>query len=255
MPILLRLFLLILTASALAVLFVACSSDGGDSAVPAAVQTDSGEAAGAEDGDDQSSPALEKAATITFTSPVFNEKRRIPKKHTCTEERTPPDGAAVAGGQSTAAGENISPSLDWTDLPEGTASFALIVDSNEAAAPWTHWVVWNIPADSTGLAEGVSNAGEIPDGTRQGVNSGGEVGYLGPCPPPFLLTNRGTGDTVRNKDRSVEKYHFWLYALDTVLDLAPDATKGDLLGAMEGHVLGVGELTGERVGKKILKDQ
>ena len=188
MPILLRLFLLIFTASAFAVLFVACTIDGDDSAVPAAVQTDSGETDAAEDGGDQSSPALEKAATITFTSPVFNKKRRIPKKHTCIEERTPSDGAAVAGGQSSATGENISPPLDWTDVPEGTASFALIVDSNEAAGPWIHWVVWNIPADSTGLAEDVSDVGEIPDGTRQGINSGGEVGYLGPCRTNFGTT-------------------------------------------------------------------
>jgi hypothetical protein len=129
------------------------------------------------------------------------------------------------------------------------------VDSNEAEGPWTHWVVWNIPADSTGLAEGVSDGGELTDGTRQGVNSKDEIGYLGPCPPPFVLTNAGTGSDQRRDDSTVQKYHFWLYALDTVLELAPGATKGDLLRAMEGHVMGVGELAGERLGKRILKDQ
>ena len=237
-----------LAVASLAVLFLACSSDGEESAAPAAAVTDS-----AEDGGAEPSVQQEMAATITFTSPVFNEKRRIPVKHTCANERPPPDGVTVAPGKT---GENISPPLEWTDVPEGTASFALILDSEEAAGPWTHWVVWNIPADSAGLGEGVSAEGELPGGSRQGVNSGGDVGYLGPCPPPFAIIDASAGgDVVRSKTGSVQKYYFHLYALDSVLDLAPGATKEDLLQAMEGHVLGAGELAGERVGRKILKHQ
>ncbi len=237
-----------LVVASLAVLLLACSSDGEESAAPAAAVADS-----AEDGGAEPSVQQEMAAAITFTSPVFNEKRRIPVKHTCANERPPPDGVTVAPG---AAGENISPPLEWTDVPEGSASLALIIDSEEAAGPWTHWVVWNIPADSTGLTEGVASDGELPDGSRQGVNSGGDVGYLGPCPPPFAIIDASAGgDVVRSKTGSVQKYYFHLYALDSVLDLAPGATKEDLLGAMEGHVLGTGELAGERVGRKILKHQ
>jgi phosphatidylethanolamine-binding protein (PEBP) family uncharacterized protein len=237
-----------LAVASLAVLFSACSSDGEGSAAPAAAVTDS-----AEDGGAEPSVQQDMAATITFTSPVFNEKRRIPAKHTCTNERPPPDGVTVAPG---AAGENISPPLEWTDVPEGTTSIALIIDSEEAVGPWTHWVVWNIPADSTGLSEGVSTEAELPDGSRQGANSAGDIGYLGPCPPPFAIIDASAGgDVVRSKTGSVQKYYFHLYALDSVLDLAPGATKEDLLGAMEGHVLGTGELAGERVGRKILKHQ
>ncbi len=102
--------------------------------------------------------------------------------------------------ESTTAGENISPPLEWTDVPDGTASFALVLDSNEAAGPWTHWVVWNIPSDTTGLGEGISDDGELPDGTRQGVNSKGAVGYLGPCPPPFAIIDaNASGDVVRSQ--------------------------------------------------------
>ena len=237
-----------LAVASLAVLFLACSSDGEGSAAPAAAVTDS-----AEDGASEPSVQQEIAATITFTSPVFNEKRRIPVKHTCANERPPPDGVTVAPGK---VGENISPPLEWTDVPEGTASLALIIDSEEAAGPWTHWVVWNIPADSTGLTEGAASDGELPDGSRQGANSAGDIGYLGPCPPPFAIIDASAGgDVVRSKTGSVQKYYFKLYALDSVLDLAPGATKEDLLGAMEGHVLATGELAGERVGRKILKHQ
>ena len=240
--------IVLLTVAAIAVLALACSSDGDEPAAPAAAQADP-----AEQGGGEPSVAQDVAASITFTSPVFNEKRRIPVKHTCADERPPPAGVTVAPGK---AGDDISPPLEWTDVPEGTASLALIVDSEEAAGPWTHWVVWNIPADSTGLDEGVASDGELPDGSRQGVNSKGEVGYLGPCPPPFAIIDASAGgDMVRSKTGSVSTYYFKLYALDATLDLAPGATKADLLAAMDGHVLAVGDLAGERVGRKILKHQ
>ena len=246
-----RRVMVLLGVASVAVLLLACSSDSEESAAPAAAQA----AAAADTGGQGGEPAVDlaAAATITFTSPVFNEKRRIPVTHTCSNERPVPDGVTVAPGKS---GDDISPPLEWTDVPEGTASFALIVDSEEAGAPWTHWVVWNIPADSTGMAEGVASDGELPDGSRQGVNGGGDIGYLGPCPPPFAIIDASAGgDVVRSKTGSVAKYFFKLYALDSVLDLAPGATKEDLLAAMDGHVLGVGELAGERLGRKILKHQ
>ena len=83
-----------LAVASLAVLFFACSSDGEESAAPAAAVTDS-----AEDGGAEPSVQQDMAATITFTSPVFNEKRRIPVKHTCANERPPPDGVTVAPGK------------------------------------------------------------------------------------------------------------------------------------------------------------
>ena len=243
-----QLFIVLLAAATAAVLLLACSSDGDEPSAPAAPQADPVAAEGAGE------PSIvQAAAAITFTSPVFNEKRRIPVTHTCANERPVPDGVTVAPGKS---GDDISPPLEWTGVPEGAASFALIVDSEEAGAPWTHWVVWNIPAGSTGLNEGVASDGELPDGSRQGVNGGGDIGYLGPCPPPFAIIDASAGgDVVRSKTGSVQTYYFKLYALDGMLDLAPGATKEDLLAAMDGRVLGVGELAGERLGRKILKHQ
>jgi Raf kinase inhibitor-like YbhB/YbcL family protein len=140
-------------------------------------------------------------------------------------------------------GANLSPPLAWSGVPEGTQSLALLMDDPDSQPPgFVHWVIYNIPPTSTGLAEGVRAEATLPDGTLQGANDfarfaeegqtfpGGapinRVGYDGPCPP----------DTHR--------YVFRLYALDAVLDLAAEATKADLLAAMEGHVLGEAELTG-----------
>jgi Raf kinase inhibitor-like YbhB/YbcL family protein len=145
--------------------------------------------------------------------------------------------------QCSCEGANLSPPLEWTGVPEGTQSLALTADDPDSDPPgWVHWVVYNIPASSTGLPEGLSAEATLPDGTLQGANSFalyvGEgqtfpsgapinrVGYDGPCP------------------RDTHRYVFTLYALDTILDLEAEATMAELLQAMEGHVLVEAELIG-----------
>jgi Raf kinase inhibitor-like YbhB/YbcL family protein len=143
--------------------------------------------------------------TIKFTSSAFSEGETIPKKFTCD-------------------GDNVSPPLSWSDLPEGTMSLALIMDDQDApAGTWVHWVLYNIPADQNGLIEGVRGAG------IEGKNTSGKQSYGGPCPP------RGPA----------HRYFFKIYALDTILDLEPGATKGDLERAMQGHSLAEGQLMGK----------
>ena len=128
-------------------------------------------------------------------------------------------------------------------MPEGTQSLALVVDDPDSDPPgFVHWVIYGIPPTSAGLPEGVPAEATLSDGTRQGSNDfalfvgegqtfpGGapinRIGYDGPCPP------------------DKHRYVFTLYALDTVLDLPAEATRADLLQALEGHVLGEVELTG-----------
>jgi Raf kinase inhibitor-like YbhB/YbcL family protein len=151
-----------------------------------------------------------------------------------------PDGEIPV--QYSCEGANLSPPLEWAGVPEGTQSLALTVDDPDSDPPgFVHWVVYNIPPSSTGLAEGVPAEATLPDGTLQGTNSFAlyvdegqtfpsgapvnRIGYDGPCPS------------------SAHRYVFTLYALDTVLDLPAGATMADLLGAIEGHVLGQAELT------------
>jgi Raf kinase inhibitor-like YbhB/YbcL family protein len=143
-------------------------------------------------------------------------------------ESTAFDNGDVIPARFSCDGKNISPELTWGPTPDGTLSFALIMEDPDApGGTFIHWVIFNVPPDSTGLPEGVSKDAELADGSRQGTNSGRALGYTGPCPP---------GQTHR--------YFFKLFALDEALDLAPGATADELTSAMNGHILDQAELMG-----------
>ena len=126
-------------------------------------------------------------------------------------------------------GVDQSPSLSWSNVPAGTQAFALICEDPDApAGTWIHWVAYDIPAAAKGLARAVKPIQELPDGTRQGRNDFGRIGYGGPCPP-------------RGKPHH---YVFTVYALSRTLPLAAGARRKDLLAAMRGIVLGQAELIG-----------
>jgi hypothetical protein len=142
--------------------------------------------------------------------------------------------AAFADGQPvpvkfTGDGLDISPPLAWTNAPAGTKSFALIVDDPDApAGTWTHWVIYDLPPGTTALAEDTLKTPQLHNGAKQGLNDFKKTGYNGPAPPPG----------------KAHRYYFKLYALDKITGLAPGASKADLLKAMDGHVLGEGQLMG-----------
>ena len=153
------------------------------------------------------------AMSLSLTSPSFAADGEIPTRHTCE-------------------GEDVSPPLSWSGAPAGTASFALIVDDPDAPDPraprmtWVHWVLYNLPADASAVAESPGGR-DLPAGTREGRNDWKRTGYGGPCPPIGR-----------------HRYFHKLYALDAVLPDLGEPTKDRLLKAMEGHVLAQGELVG-----------
>ena len=256
----LRSFFVLLGMTLFAALFVAgCSGDEGDeedSASGASAAADTGTAAEGQSGEASIQQQFE--LSMTFTSPVFNAKRRIPKTHTCIGGTVDKPGAYFARSNLTPTdAQNLSPPLAWSGAPEGTLSFALVMRSTELLASdetWVHWVMWNIPADVTELAEGVEELETLENSARQGLNSGGVPGYLGPCPPDMLsIYKPSDAKGNENPKQEIEKYTFEIYALDTVLDLPAGATMDDLLKAMDGHILGAGKLVGERQGKLIMK--
>jgi hypothetical protein len=152
----------------------------------------------------------QKIMNLQITSTTFAEGQPIPQKYTCQ-------------------GSDISPSLAWTNTPANTKSFALIADDPDApVGTWVHWVLYDLPANATGLPENVAKTQTISNGAKQGMNTWPRLGYGGPCPPPG----------------KPHRYFFKLYALDTMLGLKPGLTKKDLLKAMEGHVLAEGQLMG-----------
>jgi Raf kinase inhibitor-like YbhB/YbcL family protein len=147
---------------------------------------------------------------MKILSPAFQHEGMIPDKFSCK-------------------GKDISPPLKWENAPAGAKSFALVCDDPDAPmGTWDHWLLFNIPASVTELPEGIPAQAELPNGARHGKNSWGRKDYGGPCPP---------GGTHR--------YFFKFYALDTLLDLKPGASKKELLNAMQGHILAQTELMGK----------
>jgi Raf kinase inhibitor-like YbhB/YbcL family protein len=128
----------------------------------------------------------------------------------------------------TCDGEDISPPMEWRGIPAGTASLVLVCDDPDApGGSWIHWILYNIPATTDSLPEGLPTDSKLPDGSCQGFNSWGRSGYGGPCPPS------GT-----------HRYVFTLYALDTTLDLPSRVRIDGVRSAMEGHIAASTQLTG-----------
>jgi len=151
--------------------------------------------------------------SLAITSTAFTEGDPIPKKYTCE-------------------GDDTSPALHWSGVPENTRSLALVIDDPDAPDPraprmrWVHWVLYNIPADASGLPEAVS-PDALPAGTQEGINDWHRTGYGGPCPPVGR-----------------HRYYHKLYALDTVLDGLHRPTRSQLEAAMAGHIITSSELVG-----------
>ena len=145
---------------------------------------------------------------IKVTSNVFNEGEPIPDRYACR-------------------GVNVSPPLDWEDVP-GAVEYAIICEDPDApSGTWTHWVIFNLPSDNTSLSEWIMEREEIDNGTKQGFNDFGTIGYRGPCPP---------GGTRR--------YYYKVYALNTEIQLPAKITKDELLNEMEGHIIDEGHIMG-----------
>lgn len=140
---------------------------------------------------------------MQLTSPAFPGGESIPAKYTCE-------------------GDNVSPPLNVSGVPDGAQSLALIMDDPDApSGTWIHWTVWNIPPETKTMSEGRAPAGAVEGATDR------EAEYHGPCPPS-----------------GSHRYFFRLYALDTKISLWPEATRGELGRAMEGHILDKTEFMG-----------
>ncbi len=153
-----------------------------------------------------------EAMAFTVSSDAFTDGSSIPARYSCD-------------------GSDISPPLRWSDAPSGTRSFVLIVEDPDApVGTFIHWVVYDIPAIKDGLQEALPPRAELEDGTKQGRNDFGRIGYGGPCPP------RGHG---------IHRYFFVLKAIDIPsTGLPPGASKEDVERAIEGHILGEAHIMG-----------
>jgi Raf kinase inhibitor-like YbhB/YbcL family protein len=153
---------------------------------------------------------------LTLTSTAFEDGGIIPAKYTQSDPNP------------------VSPKLEWTNVPAGTVSFALILHDPDVALQKKtedvlHWMIFNIPATAHELPEGVPTTAQTPDGAVQAKNRGGGVGFMGPGAPAVGPHHH---------------YTFELFALDAKLDLGADATRADVLKAIDGHILGKAVLVG-----------
>lgn len=158
---------------------------------------------------------------MKLDSTVFGHNDSIPAKYTCVGDK---------------GIKNISPPLQWSDIPPGTQSLALIMDDPDApGGTFDHWIVFNIPPSTTGFTE---NLKSLPEGAKTGKNSWGKNEYGGPCPP--------------DKEH---RYIFKLYALNIILDLPAGSSKAAVLDAMKGHIKAEVELIGKYDKPKELKEK
>ncbi len=167
-------------------------------------------------GNKQAAPASPQVPGLTLTTTAFDDGSVIPPKFTQSVPNP------------------ISPKLQWTNVPTNTVSFVLIFHDPDASLNKTtedvlHWMAFNIPGTVRELPEGVPTNAQLPDGTIQAKNRRGNVGYMGP----------GMGPAG-----PYHHYTFELFALDTKLDLGGEATRAEVLKAMDGHILGKAVLGG-----------
>ena len=165
-------------------------------------------------GDDatvEPSPTPANVATIAVTSAAFADGEPVPVQYTCD-------------------GDGVSLPLSWEAGPVGTVAYAIVMDDPDApGGTYVHWVIGNLPANVTSLDEGATGAGIADLGGIEGKNSAGKSGYTGPCPP---------------KGSAPHHYGFTVYAVDTTIQFVKQPTASELVGALAGHLLAEGKLTG-----------
>lgn len=155
----------------------------------------------------QTPPPAPPILKLTIAS--FTDGGQIPERHTCQ-------------------GTGISPQVQWSNVPKGTASFVVVMHGTDnhpvkGIADEMFWVLWNVPGTATQLSEGLPAVSQLPDGSMQSKGSRDVIGYRAPCPPP------GSGP---------HHYVFDLYAIDEKLSLTPQASREDVMKSIDGHILG-----------------
>lgn len=154
---------------------------------------------------------VQEDPSMQIQTPAFNDQDKIPAKYTCQ-------------------GENISPEINWQDVPDGAESLVLLVDDPDAPkGTWTHWILYNISPKVKQIVENAGSIDKLPKSSQVGLNSWNRQKYDGPCPP-----------------YGIHRYYFTLYALDTKLDLDSSKVTSEVLKeAMSGHVLVAVQMMGK----------
>jgi Raf kinase inhibitor-like YbhB/YbcL family protein len=190
------------------VMLVSCAESGPDE-TPGASDPGQSDTPGAPATSTAGAALSAGSEPFTLRSDAYQDGAEIPVRYTCD-------------------GEDISPALEWIDATGEIGSFALILEDPDApGGTWTHWILFNLPPGTTALQEDHATTDGLPEGTSQGANSWGRSEYGAPCPPG-----------------GIHRYIFTIYALDRMLELPGGAERGQLLDAMEGHIIAEASLLG-----------
>jgi Raf kinase inhibitor-like YbhB/YbcL family protein len=203
-------------ALTLGVILVACSGGGGDAkeaerdlTPTESVMQLSTSTVEVEKVQEEREGTLNEVLQFSLTSPSFKEGEPVPSEYSCD-------------------GQDESPTLQWSGVPQGTSSLVLIMDDPDApGGTWVHWILFNIPAKHSGLSASIPSEAILADGSTHGANSWGRTDYGGPCPPS-----------------GKHRYFFRLYALDSYLTIPEGSPDEMVYAAMEGHILGEASLMG-----------
>ena len=150
----------------------------------------------------------------------------------------------------TCEGIDSSPHIGWEEVPASTQSIAIVAENLDLAGEVaSHWLVWGLPPDTRELPAGASGSGALPAGAVEGVNAYGQLGYKGPCPPPKVLpySTQCLGSGFQS-----DPYRWSVYAVEKEVSLGSDATRSDLLEAIDGGILASGSIDIKYI-SKILK--
>lgn len=156
------------------------------------------------------SPGSSNETGIVVVSDGFRSGESIPQQFTCQ-------------------GQNISPALSWSAVPAGTKSIAILMQDLDTPRPgFTHWMVYNIPPVSREIPGNITTGPVLPDGSIQGKNDAGKIGYTGPCPPAG----------------KPHRYVITVYALNRSLDTSVTLNRTGFTTAINGAIIGKGNLSG-----------
>jgi Raf kinase inhibitor-like YbhB/YbcL family protein len=173
--------------------------------------------------------ALTAAAQPASNQAIARSQLPNSGRMTISSKAIGPDGRIAK--RYSAGGGNVSPPLTWSPVKQARAYAVIVQDPDSHGQPFVHWLIWNIPAGLSSLPTGLPNQALLqdPQGTDQGRNDDGGIGWHGPNPPP--------GDPPHH-------YHFQAFALDGAVAAAPGSSLVTLISAMRGHVLAAGETVG-----------
>lgn len=190
-----------------------------------------------------------KEPTSGIIIPVYQLQQDVPMTMTISTNALKETGFLLV--DFTCEGANSSPQIGWDNVPEGTQSIAIVAEDRDFhGGIAAHWIIWNIPSNTTEVTSGISGSNSLPAGAVEGLNSGGKFGYSGPCPPPKVIYQ---GPVCKNTGFDSNPYVWTIYAIDKSISLAGNSNRDELLKTIDGSILAGGSVDIKYTSKTLMR--